>query len=268
MHATFKRTGFTLIELLVVISIIALLIAILLPALKQARDLARRTQCLSQIRQLNLAANAYAVDHDGILPAHQIRSKQWNHDTARASRGARALWEYGYVDENPDDPMLMVCPSRFDHWNHHNAYMENEQWQNYNSTYYFTGGSGAMTVNPGSGFTTRVYWANLNFHEPEMPMFSDAVHSMEPTPSYTWLQQTNHWGGDNGEPIGGNVARADGSGEWISFGDGNWAAHPLGGIKEEHPSGWEPATRESDYWFANPDNNNPSGAIRGRLAKP
>lgn len=54
--------GFTLIELLVVISIIALLISILLPALARAREGARRTQCLVNQRSIATAATAYAVD--------------------------------------------------------------------------------------------------------------------------------------------------------------------------------------------------------------
>lgn len=62
------RSGFTLIELLVVISIIALLIAILLPALAKARAAAKRTMCLSSIRQTQLSVITYATDSKEYLP--------------------------------------------------------------------------------------------------------------------------------------------------------------------------------------------------------
>ncbi|QDU72514.1 type II secretion system protein [Mucisphaera calidilacus] len=58
-----RKAGFTLIELLVVISIIALLIGILLPALGAARNTARQVQCLSNQRQVAVAYNLYAMDY-------------------------------------------------------------------------------------------------------------------------------------------------------------------------------------------------------------
>lgn len=66
---TQRHKAFTLIELLVVISIIAILIAILLPALGQARYTAKVTACSSNMRQWGVAANTYAADHDGDFPA-------------------------------------------------------------------------------------------------------------------------------------------------------------------------------------------------------
>src|SRR4051794_23819680 len=58
-----RRKAFTLVELLVVIGIIALLIAILMPALQRARDQAVRTQCMSNVRQLTIGWIQYATEH-------------------------------------------------------------------------------------------------------------------------------------------------------------------------------------------------------------
>src|SRR4051812_45734905 len=62
-----KKSGFTLVELLVVIGIIAILIAILLPALGNAQSAARRVQCQSNLRQLGQSLYAYANENHGWL---------------------------------------------------------------------------------------------------------------------------------------------------------------------------------------------------------
>ncbi len=69
-----SNRGFTLIELLVVISIIALLIGILLPALGAARRVAQNVSCLSNIRQIGIGTMLYAEDFDGYLPYVQYES--------------------------------------------------------------------------------------------------------------------------------------------------------------------------------------------------
>jgi prepilin-type N-terminal cleavage/methylation domain-containing protein/prepilin-type processing-associated H-X9-DG protein len=63
-----QRAGFTLIELLVVISIIALLVSILLPALQKARSAAQQVKCASNARQLAQAGYSFANDHRGSIP--------------------------------------------------------------------------------------------------------------------------------------------------------------------------------------------------------
>jgi prepilin-type N-terminal cleavage/methylation domain-containing protein len=66
-----KKRAFTLIELLVVIAIIAILAAMLLPALSKAREKARSISCVSQLKQIGMAQQLYADDHNGFI-AHKL----------------------------------------------------------------------------------------------------------------------------------------------------------------------------------------------------
>lgn len=73
-----KRNAFTLIELLVVISIIAILMAILMPALNRVREQGKRTVCLSNLKQMSLAWNLYADENNNrIVNGNTSNNNAW-----------------------------------------------------------------------------------------------------------------------------------------------------------------------------------------------
>ncbi|MEN6641012.1 MAG: DUF1559 domain-containing protein [Armatimonadia bacterium] len=96
------RRGFTLIELLVVIAIIAILAAILFPVFAKAREKARQSSCLSNVKQLGLAFLSYAQDYDETLPS-------------QGSNGAAFDWYphrwYQVIDPYIKNQQILRCPS-------------------------------------------------------------------------------------------------------------------------------------------------------------
>jgi prepilin-type N-terminal cleavage/methylation domain-containing protein/prepilin-type processing-associated H-X9-DG protein len=94
-----KRTGFTLIELLVVIAIIAILAAILFPVFAKAREKARLTTCLNNMKELALACHMYIGDWDGFFPIY--------HGGGAGLAPSLYTGFMGYVENNYD---LFRCP--------------------------------------------------------------------------------------------------------------------------------------------------------------
>lgn len=106
-----RYVGFTLIELLVVVSIIALLVSILMPALGKAREQTKALKCQSNLRQLGLAVHLYVEDNDGkIMSATALEGRlTWPYLLAPH------LSDYVYA-ENPEDNLegamqVMFCPA-------------------------------------------------------------------------------------------------------------------------------------------------------------
>jgi len=106
-----RNHAFTLIELLVVIGIIGVLISILLPTVSRAREAARRTMCLSNLRQTHIAFVFYAMDYKDQVPLGYRRAKQFNSmvysGTARQIVLFGWLWKHNLVK----DARTLFCPS-------------------------------------------------------------------------------------------------------------------------------------------------------------
>jgi prepilin-type processing-associated H-X9-DG protein len=97
-----RTAAFTLVELLVVIGIIAMLVAILLPALNKARQQAQLVQCLSNLRQIGLAMHAHANEHCNHFP---LAAEIWGaSDATPQALGDPGMKNYTYMTDNTMGP--------------------------------------------------------------------------------------------------------------------------------------------------------------------
>lgn len=251
-----KSRAFTLIELLVVIGIIAVLVAILLPALNKTRDSARRVACGSNLRQLHLAAGMYAAEFQGVLPVRgepygllqQINNKSYNNKNSTLSGMLYAVDTYFRIKRDSGGTTLsdgainvIMCPSRIrqTRWSDTRMWAnpgepghnKDYYWKNGNTAYIFSGFSDAFEPFVGADHFF-VYYVRLANLPGEFPIILDTVIYPEPAGNHSHSQQTNHWDGRNRRPAGGNVCYADGSVQWVSFGPATaspasgWAAFP------------------------------------------
>jgi len=138
-----NTAGFTLIELLVVIAVIALLLAILTPALNMAKEHAKRVICSSRLKSIGLALVLYADANAGKLPKNDDPGHPYTayrgdggyalHPTGRTPMKLGLLYETGLIDV----AKIFYCPSNRLDWLKYKSYTQPGEWgtlpQNYNT---------------------------------------------------------------------------------------------------------------------------------------
>lgn len=108
--------GFTLIELLVVVAIISILAALLLPALRAAKETARRTKCMSNMRQIGTYCMLYSEDNDEWFPSWGVYPGQSQSNTSQPCRSVPFIAYSQYFPNFPQNQTLLRelywCPSQ------------------------------------------------------------------------------------------------------------------------------------------------------------
>ncbi len=218
-RANFRR-AFTLIELLVVIAIIAILAAMLLPALSRAKEQAKRTNCKSNMRQLGIATLMYASDNRDRLPDLKNLGV-WFWDMSRPAASN--------LLENVKRPDIFYCPNEF------YLYQQNgppDAWNAFQD-YVVTGfiwlfpnapGMDQSPVIGGTNMVTRITQGRGQRSVSDTEMIVDATISVAGVSGRRYANISAAGGSqvrtahlDKSSPAGGNVCFLDNHVEWRKY---------------------------------------------------
>jgi prepilin-type N-terminal cleavage/methylation domain-containing protein/prepilin-type processing-associated H-X9-DG protein len=198
------RRGFTLIELLVVIAIIAILAAILFPVFAQAREKAKQTSCLSNVKQIMLGVLMYAQDYDDVLPY----ASAW---------GTPVQSWHVHLQPYLKNTQILDCPSVPN-------FNQGYGW-NYQNFGYYSSGSGTYYSSPGTALSQVEQPAEtiLIGDNPDSGSHgAGGIFIYGPTqydPSNTATNDPSLANVAHRHNEGGNYGFLDGHGKWLSRSD-------------------------------------------------